>query len=390
MTREDFIKTFSLLGLGAVVGPQLLTSCKKETFAPLDVTFTGKVLIIGAGAAGMMAAYMLQRYGVDFEIIEASSIYGGRVKRDSTFADYPLDLGAEWIHEQPSIFSRLIKDPNHTGSVDLVPYNPQSVQIWNGSSMISTNFGGHAYGEYKFKHTTWYGFFEKYIVPSIVSKMIFNEPVESINYSGSKVQVTTNNQTYEGDKVIVTAPIKILQNESILFSPALPSDKINAINSLDMPGGFKAAIEFSERFYPDMIIPSTDLSLSWNYLDAMFKKGSNRNVLALFVAGSAADQYTSLGSDQAMIDYMLQQLDDMFDGKASQTYIKHTIQNWSAEPYIQGSYTFNDSSDPAALRRPVNSKVYFAGEAFVEGPTATVHGAGLSGISVAENIMTGG
>ena len=40
-----------------------------------------KVLIIGAGAAGITAGHLLAERGVDFEILEASSTHGGRVRK---------------------------------------------------------------------------------------------------------------------------------------------------------------------------------------------------------------------------------------------------------------------------------------------------------------------
>ena len=67
-----------------------------------------KVIVIGAGAAGLYAAYSLKRRNVDFEILEASSRIGGRVKETRDFADFPIDLGAEWLHTEPEILQRML------------------------------------------------------------------------------------------------------------------------------------------------------------------------------------------------------------------------------------------------------------------------------------------
>ena len=53
---------------------------------------------MGAGAAGITAGHALSEKGIDFEILEASSVHGGRVKKTAGFADFPIDLGAEWVH----------------------------------------------------------------------------------------------------------------------------------------------------------------------------------------------------------------------------------------------------------------------------------------------------
>jgi len=104
MKRREFIKNSTWAAFGMTFMSSFFTSCKEGEV--LEVNFSGKVIIIGAGAAGLMAGYMLHKYGIDFEIIEASSVFGGRVKKIDNFSDFPIDLGAEWVHEQPSIFCR--------------------------------------------------------------------------------------------------------------------------------------------------------------------------------------------------------------------------------------------------------------------------------------------
>ena len=50
------------------------------------------VIIIGAGAAGLTAAYDLHRKHIPFHILEAHSTLGGRMRKLEGFADYPIDL----------------------------------------------------------------------------------------------------------------------------------------------------------------------------------------------------------------------------------------------------------------------------------------------------------
>lgn len=62
--------------------------------------FSGSILIIGAGASGLMAANTLKDMGVENNtILEASNCFGGRIKKATGFVeDIPLDIGAEWMH----------------------------------------------------------------------------------------------------------------------------------------------------------------------------------------------------------------------------------------------------------------------------------------------------
>ena len=100
MTRKNFIKNIATLGIATPFMASLLTSCNKgavDFFESVPTNFNGKIIIVGAGAAGLIAGHILQQNNIDFQIIEASSIYGGRVKKAADFADFPIDLGGEWI-----------------------------------------------------------------------------------------------------------------------------------------------------------------------------------------------------------------------------------------------------------------------------------------------------
>lgn len=67
-----------------------------------------KVIIVGAGAAGLQTALSLHK-DFDVEILEASNCYGGRVRTDFTFADIPIELGGEEIAGENSLHYKYAK-----------------------------------------------------------------------------------------------------------------------------------------------------------------------------------------------------------------------------------------------------------------------------------------
>ncbi|MDG2450509.1 MAG: NAD(P)/FAD-dependent oxidoreductase [Saprospiraceae bacterium] len=258
------------------------------------------------------------------------------------------------------------------------------------------NFATNFYSEYKFKKSTWFGFFEKYMVPHIADRIVLNTPISEIDQSENQVILTTGNGVeYSADKVLITVPIKVLQSNMINFTPSLPTAKMDAINSISMGAGMKAFIEFEKKFYADITIEgklfeaiSTDDKV---YYDAAFRKGSEMNVLGLFSINEKAERFTSLENDEQIIAAIISELDEMYSGQASQHYKNHIIQNWSNEPYILGSYSydFNGSQSQIVetILQPVDNKIYFAGEALSIDSQATVHGACASGMDVAEMII---
>ncbi len=398
MNRKEFIRNSLAFGIGLPFLNTILSGCDDELIAmpEFDINFSGKVLIIGAGAAGLTAGYILQRHGIDFEIIEAAAGYGGRVKRIDDFIDLPLDLGAEWIHQSPSVLADILNDPSLDAKIDFVNYTPKTIQRYSNGKLRDLNWVSDFQSEHKFKSTTWYGFFERFMVPQIESNIRLNQPVRQVDYSGDGVVVTTNDgSSFTGDKVLITVPMTILKNASIEFTPALPSEKTDVFNRIQMDAGLKVFIEFSERFYPDALITDGFIeSLTEDtktYFDAVFGKDTNRHVLGLFAINEQASVFTDLGTDQAIFEAVMRELDTIYEGKASRYYVKHVVQNWSSEPYVQGSYTYSFDGDQEemvnTMVRPLNNKVYFAGEACSIDNQATVHGACESAYTIMRDIL---
>jgi len=56
-----------------------------------------RVVVVGAGVAGLTAARALHRHGYEVVVVEARDRIGGRVFTDTQLG-LPLDLGASWIH----------------------------------------------------------------------------------------------------------------------------------------------------------------------------------------------------------------------------------------------------------------------------------------------------
>ncbi|MEM6803321.1 MAG: FAD-dependent oxidoreductase [Bacteroidota bacterium] len=214
--------------------------------------------------------------------------------------------------------------------------------------------------------------------------------VESIDYTEDKIQIKGSGQEFMADRVIITVPLKMLQKGSITFSPELPSSKKEAIAEATVWDGCKAFLEFSEKFYPAItafgISPET--AGQKIYYDAAYGQDTSQHILGLFAVGTAADPYVQL-SDEELKNYMLQELDEIFDNRASASYVKHTFQNWNDEEFIQGAYLFDHEKwrRVRELGESVDNKLFFAGEAYTDGGDwGSVHAAARAARRVVDEL----
>ncbi|MEM9849374.1 MAG: FAD-dependent oxidoreductase [Bacteroidota bacterium] len=360
MTRKEFIQMCGVLGVGMPLSTTL-GACSKMPLAPSD-----KVLIIGAGAAGMSAAYLLRQANVNFEVLEASSTYGGRMKTNKDFADFPIPLGAEWLHVERDILGDIVNDNSVALDVKTTPYDDdKDFGLYEGQEVAVSDIGFTI--DQKFIGATWLTFFEDYILPSIADTIRYNQVVKHIDYSGDKIIVETETEQYTADRIILTIPLKILQVGDVQFTPDLPKKKQKAIDEATVWDGFKAFIEFSEQFYPTFVAFDITPEEAGQklYYDAAYGQNSDRHILGLFAVGTGAQEYASF-SDEELKNYMLAELDALFDNQASASYIKHISQNWNEEPFAKGAYVYDYErwTRINRLADSVDDKIYFAGDAY--------------------------
>lgn len=371
----------------------------KQTALNETYTYQGKVIVIGAGASGLAAARILEQNNIDYAILEATHRYGGRLKKDTTFADFPIDIGAEWIHSAPIALNILKGKEGEHIDEELVPYKLENTASWDGTvyKLNDQQVNEDAYNfmpESKFKMSTWYDFVDEHLARLVKHKIKYNSPVTEINYSDKKVIIATKNgDIYEADKVLVTVSVGVLKSELINFVPELQMEKKNAIDELTFEMGFKVAMKFSEKFYPDAINCEVDSGEKVFY-DMAFGKESQSNVLGFLCTGNETLKYYALNSEQEIVTAILEELDNMFDGEASKTYTgDYILEDWGQHSYTQGTWTqaFGEKRKHLKiLNKSINKKIYFAGEIYDPYKQMGVPGAILSGYYSIDKLLTDG
>ena len=404
MKKNKILNRFYLL----VITLCCFTSCLKwaaradkklpdETALLKTYHYSGKVIIIGAGASGLAAAKVLEKNNVDYKVLEATNRYGGRLKKDTILADFPIDIGAEWLHSAPITLNKLKGKYGDEIDEELIPYHLDCTAIWNGTeykvnSSWQNDFRYNFLPESKFKNTTWYDFVNENIAKTVLQNIHYNSPVVSIDYSNNKVSViTTDGTTYEADRILVTAPIGVLKSEKISFIPEIKQERKDAIDEITFHPGFKVVMKFSDKFYPDAIECEVDNGEK-GYYDIAFGKETQDNILGFLCTGDETQKYYDLNSNEQIIDSLISELDQIFDGKASANYSgEYILENWGQYEFALGTWTqaFQEKkSNLKILNQSLDQKVYFAGEINDPYRQMGVPGAILSGYYSIDKLLT--
>ena len=209
----------------------------------------------------------------------------------------------------------------------------------------------------------------------------------------------------EADRVVLTTPLGVLKDNTIAFSPNLPEWKLEAIDRLGFGTLNKVVLVYEEAFWnidQDMfgLLREAEVSDSLDQEDYVSNRGrfylfwnciktSGRPVLIALMAGDAAHQAESLG-DADLVSEVTQQLALMFKQKSVPQPLETIVTRWGNDRFARGTYSYVGSTsqpgDYDAMARPVGN-LHFAGEATCGTHPATVHGAYISGLRAASEVI---
>ncbi len=233
------------------------------------------------------------------------------------------------------------------------------------------------------------------------NKVRFNTLVQTIDYSGCNVQISTNNGLFSAKRVILTVSLRVLQKNKIIFKPLLPPKKANAISKFKMGAYYRVWMNFPTRFWDEstFLFYASKKGKGYyaEYLNGMQKglygasgikvKG---NLLQLTLSGKLAENEEAALNDKQISEKAMEVLRKIFGG-----YIPRPTEVLSAgferNPLFLGSFTywpigFTDK-DHDNLCKNVDGKVFFSGEMTSRRYFGYAHGALLAGSDTAEEIV---
>ena len=406
ITRREFIRRSLILSAGA----SLIISCEDNENIPSNPISSSpgmlssngnakKIIVIGAGMSGLVAAYELVRVGHDVTILEARDRIGGRVLtiRSPFSNNHFAEGGAARIKPSHNLtlgyanHFNLNLDPFYATSGDYVNMSNGNREIISNNTYLNTSYGSILRNEYlKIRGGSDLLPHSFYNSSALNNKIYLGVPVTSIHQQNNNVTVqTSNGNQFIADRVLCTVPITVLNK--IQFTPPLSPEKQTAMN-----GGYRYApstrvyMQFQNRFWESETlngwgnsdIPEEIWQPTWDL-------AGSTGIIMSYLRWTAAQEMDAL-SEEERINYILSRWENIFPGAASSLQ-SGMSQSWAEEEWSKGAWASPTGSQDAALANHIGlaeDRIHFAGE-HASDDHGWMQGALFSGLRAAAEINEG-
>jgi monoamine oxidase len=416
-----------------------------------------RIIVIGAGAAGLLTSHLLLQKGYEVTILEARDRTGGRIHTLQKQFTMPLEAGAEFVHGRLPLTAKLIKEARlkerkvkgrfyQFSGVEYRDAEFLNDEIEEVSKIMKKVTDDMTFTQFIKQYLTsskhekvitqllklvegydgadpekistfalrdeWSEWNEEddiriegnydgvitYLNKSVTGsegKIRLSSEVQRIDWTKGRVTVAAGGKTFTGDKVIVTVPVSIIQQNKITFSPDIPHYTHAARNI-----GFGAVVKFLFEFKDDISKVATyrkirdfrfiftDLTIPtwWSQLP------ESSRVFTGWLGGPKAFSLPKEPAQQYKI--ALQCLSSMLELKYEETeslLMEWHIADWVNDPFCLGAYAYAMPGSVEArslLNKPIEETIFFAGEAISEGESmGTVEAAFESAEQVVKRVM---
>ena len=386
-----------------------------------------RIVVIGAGAAGLAAAAELARAGRQTLILEARGRVGGRCwTRRLPGISAPIELGAEFIHGRPEVTLRLLRKAG-VAPIDsvrksrsaeggkLVPVNAFAeaqravrdavvrqdvsfatflsrrrmrartrmfarlmVQGFDAAdparasarSIVEEWGSGTSMGASQPRPTGGYGPLLERLADEALgdgARLRLEAVVREIRWRRGMVEI-------EGDflgkrfverarQAIVTLPLGVLQAGTVRFRPAL-RDKRAALEQLASGPVIKAALRFERAFWEERSPGTAFFHAPRSAFPTFWTPLPARVPLLIAWAGGPKAERLARLADENLIEEALRGVRALFGRVPSLD--ASLIHDWRRDPFARGAYSYVLVGGEGARERlaaPLMDTLFFAGEA---------------------------
>ena len=380
-----------------------------------------RVLVIGAGLSGLVAATQAQEAGHDVVVLEARDRVGGRVftVREGFAAGQFADIGAEIIyHGQNNIADLCAKHGvelsaefslgtdvpdllfrgerlSRTAAAEIAnelrdavrrthPGHYESVAQWlrrarvsEAAELLLTAIAQStpaaplriADAQELNVELSWGEAYRKIkggndTLPRLMAQNIdvrLNHPVRVVGWGAAGVTVESDRETFHADRAVVTVPGPLVSE--LGFEPALPAEKVRALLELRYGNGTRLAVQYAERDIVKQAIGSgcfTDRMPGFVMDQTVHQDGD-----PIIVAGLAAGDVEPSGmTDEQILDGV----DATVSAVAGRPLkrLAGFVKNWTHDPWSRAIVRAPIGDQRVTvlplIAAPLGDRVFFAGE----------------------------
>ena len=360
------------------------------------------VVVVGAGAAGIAAARILQEKRANYCLLEAKPRLGGRAWTDTkTFSGLPLDKGCQWLHcasrnpltafadangfAYDSSFSfqnkqfvnvgkgfdagasalvdnavetglRLIEEAGVRG-LDVSAASVVNGVDWERWYPVFTHIVGLITSALPDQLSTldyWRGdeTGEDYPVRNGLGALVcklgeglrvhLSTSVSHINWSGSTVRILTEQGTIRAKSVILTVSTSVLNAQRIGFTPPLPSETSTAISNCMLGCCEKVAFLLDSPFdelHHNSYVTVVDSAAQHAVPVSLYINPFGRPVVIADLAGSYMADLVEEGSP-ALIGAATEAMVGAFGSDIRNKILTSTATQWTTDKHILGAYSY--------------------------------------------------
>jgi monoamine oxidase len=333
-----------------------------------------KVLVLGAGMAGLVAAYELTQLGHDVTVLEARTRPGGRVHTlREPFADgLYAEEGAARIPDNHELTLKYVKqfelplEPFYPSRLNIVRFDHgkrEEVPVDGFTQAMAENYGGDL-GErperwQKIKGGT--DLLPKAFAQRLESKIVYGAPVVKIEQDAKAARVVFSKagatQTLSADAVLCTIPFSVLRNVDL---PALSSRKRDVIKRTHYDAVSRVYLQTKNRFWEERGLNGFAFtSGAIEIWQPTWSQAGPRGILMTYARPGEADRITKLKENER-IETTLKQLDAIFAGLRA-NFERGATKCWLEDEWSRGAWAFVGLSDFATAIVP-EGRIHFAGE----------------------------
>jgi len=402
------------------------------------------VVVVGAGAAGLAATKAMRSQGLSVRLLEAKARVGGRAWTDADTFGVPLDWGCSWLHSaSANPFTEMAdawgwrysrrpargrlyleegrweSDAEHAERMAFYDECMQAILAaaeagrdvavseviprahrWRGmfdfwlavmNAYESPEVSTLDFSRYRDTGENWpladgYGALVARYGADL--EVALGAPVTAIRWGGPHVEVRTERGRLRARAVVVTASTSVLAEERIVFDPPLPGWKRDAIEAVPLGYAAKVAFAFDDDVFgvtePTFVMPARDAPRTLSFQLRPFGRQ-----LAVGYLGGRFCQSLEEAGEEAMLAFGRERLGEIFGAHILRHVTRAACVRWGPDPHIRGAYSCarpGCADARHALGRPVDGRLFFAGEACSPDYFTTAHGAYLSGLATAEAV----